>query len=201
MPRPRAYDKAYFDKYYRAADTRVRSAAEVERMVRFVLAATDYVLGRPARSVLDVGAGEGNWQPVLKRLRPTLHYQGVDPSAYAVRRFGRARNLLLGDLSSLGALPLRDGYDLVVANGVLNYLDPAELRAGLPRLVDRADGMLYLEIFTESDDVTGDTSFHHLKPAVWYRRLLRGAGLVGLGMHCYLPERLESRLAALERSL
>src|SRR5437868_14914259 len=201
MPRTRAYDKAYFDKWYRAAATRVRSAAEVERMVRFVLATTDYVLGRPARSVLDVGAGEGNWQPVLKRLRPTLHYQGLDPSAYAVRRFGRARNLLLGDLSSLDTLPLRDGYDLVVANGVLNYLDPDELRAGLPRLVHRAAGMLYPEIFTDTDDVTGDTHFDHLHPAAWYRRLLRRAGLIGLGMHCYLPRHLESRLAALERSL
>jgi SAM-dependent methyltransferase len=198
---PRTYDRAYFDKYYRAADTRVRSAAEMARMVRFVLHTADYVLGRPVRSVLDVGAGEGNWLPVLRRLRPSVSYQGVDPSEYAVRRFGARRNILLGDVASLDELPLRDGYDLVVANGVLNYLSPDELRDALPRLTRRADGVLYLEIFTDADDVTGDTRFRHLQPPAWYRRLLRDAGLVGLGMHCYLRHELQGRLAALERSL
>jgi len=196
---PRTYDRAYFDKYYRAADTRVRSAAEMGRMVRFVLHTADYVLGRPVRSVLDVGAGEGNWLPVLRRLRPSVAYQGVDPSAYAVRRFGARRNILLGDLASLDELPLRDGYDLVVANGVLNYLAPDALPDALSRLARRADGMLYLEIFTDADDITGDTRFGHREPAAWYRRELRRAGLVGLGMHCYLRRELEGRLAALER--
>jgi len=196
---PRTYDRAYFDKYSRAADTRVRSAAEMARMVRFVLHTADYVLGRPVRSVLDVGAGEGNWLPVLRRLRPSIGYQGVDPSEYAVRRFGARRNVLLGDVASLDDLPLRDGYDLVVANGVLNYLSPDELRAALPRLTRRADGMLYLEIFTDTDDITGDTRFGHRESAAWYRRELRRAGLVGLGMHCYLRRELEGRLAALER--
>src|SRR5437868_8762227 len=121
MAAPRSYDRASFDRYYRSPATRVRTAAEVGRMVRFVLATADYVLGRPVRTVLDVGAGEGNWLPVLRRLRPGIVYQGVDPSAYAVARFGRRRNLLLGDVASLDELPLRDGYDLVVANGVLNY--------------------------------------------------------------------------------
>jgi hypothetical protein len=138
---------------------------------------------------------------VLRRLRPSIHYQGVDPSPYAVARFGRRRNILRGDVASLDTLPLRDGYDLVVANGVLNYLEPDELRDALPRLLRRADGMLYLEIFTDADDVTGDTRFRHLESPAWYRRLLRDAGLVGLGMHCYLRRALQGRLAALERSL
>ncbi|AHG92230.1 hypothetical protein J421_4695 (plasmid) [Gemmatirosa kalamazoonensis] len=198
---PRAYDKSYFDKFYRASDTRVRSAAEVERMIRFVLFTADYVLGRPVRSVLDVGAGEGNWLPVLRKLRPRIHYQGVDPSAYAVRRFGARRNILLGGVGSLDQLPLRDGYDLVVANGVLNYLSPDALRDGLPQIVRRADGMLYLEIFTDTDDITGDTRFGQLESAAHYRTLLKRAGLVGLGMHCYLRRALEGRLAALERSM
>jgi SAM-dependent methyltransferase len=197
----RKYDRAYFDRYYRAADTRVRSAAEVGRMVRFVLATAEYVLGRPVRSVLDVGAGEGNWLPVLRRLRPGIHYQGVDPSAYAVRRFGARRNLLQGDVASLDDLPLRDGYDLVVANGVLNYLTPEQLVDGLPRITRRADGLLYLELFTKTDDITGDTRFGQLRSAEWYRGILKRAGLVGLGMHCYLRRELEGRLAALERSM
>ena len=199
--RPTHYDRAYFDRWYRAPASRVRSPTELARIVTFVLAAADHVLGRRVRTVLDVGAGEGNWLPVLRTLRPRIAYQGVDPSEYAVRRFGRRRNLLLGDVAALDTLPLADGYDLVIANGMLNYLEPAVLRAGLRQLVQRADGMLYLEIFTEADDISGDTSFAASHDAAWYRRELRRAGLVGCGMHCYLRKELVSRLAELERSL
>ncbi len=198
---PTVYDRAYFDKWYRAPAHRVRSPAELTRLVRFVVATADYVLGRPIRTVLDVGAGEGNWLPVLRRLRPSVVYQGVDPSAYAVRRFGRRRNILLGDLGSLDALPLARGYDLVIASGVLNYLGPDALRDALPPLVSRAQGMLYLELFTAADDVIGDTAFASRRSAEWFRRTLRAAGLVGCGLHCYLPRELRGQLTELERSL
>ena len=197
----RAYDRAYFDKWYRAPAHRVRSPAELARLVRFVLATADYVLGAPVRTVLDVGCGEGNWLPVLRRLRPSIAYQGVDASEYAARRYGRRRNILLGDLASLDALPLADGYDLVIASGVLNYVPPRALRAALPKLVGRAEGMLYLELFTAADDVVGDTSFASRRPAAWFRRALRDAGLVGCGLHCYLPRALRGQLTELERSL
>jgi SAM-dependent methyltransferase len=197
----RAYDRSYFDKWYRSPTHRVRTAAELTRLVTFVLATADYVLGRRVRTVLDVGAGEGNWLPVLRRLRPSVVYQGVDPSAYAVHRFGRRRNLLLGDLASLDALPLSDSYDLVVANGMLNYVSADELRAGLPKLAARAGGMLYLEMFTAADDIKGDTAFPEFRDAAWYRRALRAAGLTGCGLHCYLPRHEAWRLAELERSL
>jgi len=195
------YDEAYFDRWYRSPRHRVRSTAELKRLVGFVLATADYVLGRPIRTVLDVGAGEGHWLPALRRLRPHIAYQGVDPSEYAVRRFGRRRNVMLGDLASLPTLPLARSYDLVVANGMLNYLEPAELRAGLPHLVARAGGMLYLELFTEADALRGDTSFPARRSASWFRRVLREAGLVGCGLNCYLPREQLSRLAELERSL
>lgn len=198
---PKSYDRSYFDKWYRHPSHRVRTPAELTRLVTFVLATADYVLGRRVRTVLDVGAGEGNWLPVLRRLRPNVAYTGVDPSEYAVRRFGRRRNLLLGDLASLDALPLADAYDLVIANGVLNYLSPDALRAGLPTLAARAGGMLYLELFTGADDIKGDTAFPGFRPADWYRRTLRAAGLVGCGLHCYLPRDEAWRLAELERAL
>ena len=60
--------------------------------------------------------------------------------------------------------------------------------------------MLYLEIFTAADDVKGDTVFRDPRPAAWYRRALRSAGLVGCGLHCYLPRDEAWRLAELERA-
>lgn len=199
--RAKAYDRAYFDRWYRSPNHRVRSPAEVSRLVTFVVATAEHLLGRPVRTVLDVGAGEGNWLPVLRRLRPRIVYQGVDRSEYAVRRFGRRRNLLLGDATALDALPLRESYDLVIASGVLNYLGRAELRAALRQLTMRAGGMLYLELFTGADDLRGDTRFAARLTAGWLRAELRRAGLVGAGLHCYLPRADDWRLAEMERSL
>ncbi|MDF1502759.1 class I SAM-dependent methyltransferase [Roseisolibacter sp. H3M3-2] len=197
----KAYDRAYFDRWYRSPRHRVRSPAEVARLVAFVLATADHLLGRPARTVLDVGAGEGNWQPVLRRLRPAIAYTGVDRSEYAVRRFGKRRHLLLGDATALDALPLRGEYDLVIASGVLNYLTRPELRAALGQLAARAGGMLYLELFTAADDLKGDTRFAARASADWLRRELRRAGLVGGGLHCYVRREEQWRLAEMERTV
>ena len=66
------YDRAYFDKWYRSPRHRVKSPGELRRQAAFVLAAAEYILGRPVRTVLDVGSGEGQWNPALRRLRPSL---------------------------------------------------------------------------------------------------------------------------------
>ena len=80
------YDRSYFDKWYRDPRHRVSTAAGLARKVAMVVGVAEYLLGRPLRRALDVGAGEGSWRGALRRLRPRLDYVGVDPSAYAVRR-------------------------------------------------------------------------------------------------------------------
>ena len=95
------YDQAYFDRWYRDPAHRMWARADVERKVRMVLGVAEYVLDRSVRSVLDVGCGEGSWQPVLTRLRPRVRYQGVDDSAYAVAKFGKRRNIRRGTVGGL----------------------------------------------------------------------------------------------------
>lgn len=201
MHRPLAhYDQAYFDKWYRHPRHRVKSPLDMRRQLGFILAATEYLLERPVRRVLDVGCGEGNWATVLRRLRPRATYFGVDGSAYAVRRFGRRRNIRLGTFDSLGGLGLPEDFDLVLCLGVLNYLPPDELRAGLRQIRRLAGGLVYLELFARSDDATGDFRREYTRSAAWYRRTIRGAGLVSVGLHCYLPRPLAWHAAALERA-
>lgn len=165
----------------------------------FVLHLAEWVLDRPVRSVLDVGCGEGQWHAQLTRIRPGIRYDGVDPSAYAVTRFGARRNLQLGGICDLDALRLRDTYDLVICVGMLNYLSTRDLRHGMAQVARRTGGVAYLELFSRSDIIGGDTSWSTPKPASWYRRLIQSAGLMSIGMHGYVPSAHATRLAALER--
>jgi len=194
-----AYDQAYFDKWYRHPHHRVKTPVELRRQVAFVLRMAEWVLGRPVKSVLDVGCGEGQWLPELKRIRPRVHYDGVDPSAYAVARYGRRRRLQQGGIEDLETLALRSAYDLVVCCGMLNYLAPSVLRAGLQQVAAKTEGMAYLELFTSADNIEGDTNWPAPRAGKWYRAMMRAAGLTSIGMHGYVPTSHRSRVAVLER--
>jgi SAM-dependent methyltransferase len=201
MPRnSEFYDKAYFDKWYRHPRHRVKSPTDVARQARFVVAAAEYLLERPVRTVLDVGSGEGNWLPALRKIRPGVRYYGVDASEYAVARWGRRRNIRLGTIGTLGTLGLPEDFDLVICCGVLMYLDADELRAGLPEIRRLSNGACYFEVFTSADDVTGDFDTRTARSPAWWRRELGRAGFVPCGLHVYLPRELEGVAAALERA-
>ena len=177
----------------------MKSATELRRQVEFVLHFAEWVLSRPVKSVLDVGCGEGNWRAPLKRLRPRLHYDGVDPSEYAVARFGNRRSLQLGGIEDLDGLTLRDSYDLVVCCGMLNYLPPATLRRGVAQVSRRMAGVAYLELFTRTDGFEGDTNWPKPRAAAEYRRMFRAAGLTSIGMHGYVRASQRDLVSALER--
>jgi SAM-dependent methyltransferase len=194
------YDQAYFDKWYRHPRHRVKSPLDIQRQLAFVVAATEYVLERPVRKVLDVGAGEGNWGVALSRLRPAAKYYGVDPSEYAVARYGTRRNIQLGGFSDLSRLRLPDDFDLVLCCGVLNYVAPRELAAGLKVLTTLCLGAAYFEVFTSADDAVGDFSRSHARAPSTWRRRFRDAGWTALGLHLYLRTDMAGIAAALERA-
>jgi SAM-dependent methyltransferase len=195
------YDAAYFERWYRSRAHRVRTPTEIARIVAMTVAATEYVLERPLRTVLDVGAGEGHWRGHLRRLRPRVRYVGVEPSEYAVRRFGRSRDLRQGTLATLPSLGLDreapQGFDLIVSCGVLNYVPEPELAAGLATLAALSNGVAFLELFTAGDAITGDIP-RDRRPASWYAGLLASTGWTPCGLHCYVPAHVAERMVALE---
>lgn len=180
----------------------MKSPAELRRQAAFVLHTAEWTLGRPVRSVLDVGCGEGNWQPVLRAMRPRIAYTGVDPSEYAVARFGRRRGLLLGSIEELDREPLASRldphYDLVVCCGMLNYLSARQFRAGIARVARRTGGLAYLEIFARGDQFEGDTDWPAPKPAGWYRDVMEAAGLRSVGMQCWVPANGATNISMME---
>lgn len=200
MTATREYDQRYFDKWYRNPRYRVKTPQELTRQVAFVVSAAEHILGRAIHTVLDVGCGEGNWLAPLRRLRPGIQYTGVDSSEYVVSRYGASRNIRLGTIDSLDRMRLRKEYDLILCVGMLNYLDPAQLRTGLAHLYELASGVVYLELFTSADrGVFGDTRGTRLRSPSWYRARIREARFLSCGMHCYIPDGLREQTAAMER--
>src|SRR5215208_2753142 len=168
----KAYDEAYFDRWYRSPRHRVSTDDQVARRVRMVVAAAEYALGRPLRSALDVGCGEAPWRAHLRRARPRLAYLGVDSSDYVVRRYGRRRNIRLGTFGELGTLSsLRRRFDLVVCSDVMQYVPTAELRRGLAALRGLLVGVAYFDVFSTADDVSGDKRGWHDRSPRLYRQL------------------------------
>ncbi|MDZ4047103.1 MAG: methyltransferase domain-containing protein, partial [Pseudoxanthomonas sp.] len=150
----KAYDKRYFDTWYRQRD--LGGKAALARKVALAVALAEYHLGRPIRSVLDVGCGEGAWRAPLLALRPKLYYMGVDSSEYAIGRHGVRRNLHWLPFGDLEALPPMGPVDLLVCSDVMHYLTDEELKRGLAEFARLCDGVAFLEVFAEGDEIIGD---------------------------------------------
>jgi SAM-dependent methyltransferase len=199
VARVKRYDRAYFDRWYR--DRRIGSPADLGRTVALAVAITEQVLARPLRSVLDVGAGEGRWQPLIRSLRPLARYAGVDSSEWAVARWGRRRNLRLGSIDALDRLGLDGPFDLIVASDILHYIPTPILRRGIGQITAVLGGVAFLPTFTAQDEIEGDRAHFQPRNAATYQRIFRGAGLVPLGMYAWTLRSRATELAALERPL
>lgn len=193
------YDRAYFDRWYRAPGTRVVSPAALRRKVALALAVGEHYLGRQVRTVLDVGCGEGDWLPVLRASRPAVRWTGVDPSEYVVSRYGRTRGIRLGSFGTLEEIGLAGSYDLVVCSNALLYADDAELGAALRSMAARTRAVAFLELYTADDDLDGDRP-DGLRDAAYYRKALRRSGFRSVGSHCYLGPAAHHLAAELEAS-
>lgn len=193
----KTYDRAYFDRWYRGPDA-PRGDAELRRSALLAVAVAESVLNRGLRSVLDVGAGEGRWQPILYELRPEASYIGIEPSRYAVERFGETRNLRQGTFEELNLHTFDQPFDLVVCADVLHYLSSAQILAGINELADLVGGAAFLEVFTDEDPAQGDREGFRERPAEWYRTTFRKSGLRPLGMQMWIHEELVSGLDDME---
>ena len=193
----KTYDRAYYDRWYREPETRVHSKEEVRRKVAVPVALAEYFLQREIRTVLDIGAGEGAWLPHLRAMRPGVKYLGLDPSDYAVRRWGRTRNIRKAAFADLPSLKL-GVYDLVVCSDVLHYVSDKELRAAVPVIARVTDGLAFLDVLTREDDIIGDLDGLLRRSAAWYRKLFTNAGMQFVGPNCWLGPGLADSVAAME---
>ena len=196
----KSYDRAYFERWYRDPADRVSTRESLTRKVRMAVGVAEYLLGRPIRTVLDVGCGEAPWQPILGKLRPTARYMGVDSSSYVIERFGAERNIKLGSVAELGRMRLPRNIDLVVCADVLQYLPERDFARGLAAMRRLLGGVAYIEAFAAEDEMEGDRDGWHERPAAEYRRLFRRAGLTLCGPNCYVDVARFDTLNAFEHA-
>ena len=190
------YDQAYFDRWYRREG--IGGARRLARKVSLAVAAAEYHLERPIRSVLDVGCGEGAWRAPLLKLRPKLHYLGFDSSTYAIARHGARRNLHYARFEDFAQLRPCPPVDLLVCSDVLHYLSLRELDRGLPGLAELCGGVAFLECFARGDEAEGDDDGFIQRPAAVYRGRFHRLGFRQVGSHCWLSPALADAAAALE---
>jgi len=179
MSAPDRFDEAYYTRHY-TGRSRVHSAREIARLASGVTGLAEW-LGLELERVLDVGAGPGLWRDWFRRHRPRVRYRSTDFSPYACARYGHERR----DLSRWRS---RERHDLVVCQGVLQYLDDAAAARAIENLGRMCRGLLYLEAITARDlretvDREATDLAIHARSGAWYRKALApwfvqvGAGL------------------------
>lgn len=166
----RRFDAAYYARFYRDAKTKVADAKSTRRLADFVCAYLRF-LAVPVREVVDLGCGLGHWQPAIAVHYPRARYVGVEVSEYLCRRKGWQQGSVVDY-----AHPHR--VDLVICQGVLQYLPDRDARAAIANLSRLTHGALYLEALTLEDwdencDRTTTDGDVHLRPGSFYRRALR----------------------------
>jgi SAM-dependent methyltransferase len=189
------FDRAYYERFYKDPRTRVYEASDVRKLAAFVLAYLDH-LDLPVQRVLDLGCGLGYWRDALEDLRPRARYSGVEVSEYLCEEYG-------WEQGSVADYRGRGSYDLVVCQGVLQYLDDREADRALGNLARLCRGALYLETLTREDwaencDRTVTDGAVHLRSVRWYRQRL-GPHFVAAGGGLFVQKSTGVVLYELER--
>lgn len=185
------FDAAYYQRYYGT----LQLAAGVETLVRFVCAYLDH-LGVTVDEVLDFGCGQGFWRAPLLRAYPHARYVGIELSEHACETYGWTRGSVVDHVHGRKA-------DLVVCQGVLQYLSDEQADLAIRNLAGHTRGALYLEALTQEDwdqncDRTATDGDVHLRSGAWYRERL-AAHFLNCGGGLFVPHDSSAVLFELER--
>lgn len=189
------FDKSYYDRFYRNPKTRVHDRKDTHRLGGFICAYLRHLRIAPRR-VLDLGCGLGFWREVLAEHYPRASYLGVEYSDYLCQSEGWTHGSVV-DFSS--ARP----FDLVICQGVLQYLPHRAAAKALANLATLCRGALYLEALTAEDwrqncDRQRSDAKVHLRRADWYRQHLEQS-FIAAGGGLYLRHGCDAVLYELEK--
>src|SRR4051812_4062956 len=134
------FDARYYARWY---GDRAERAGIAERALRFVLAYIDH-MDTEIESVLDLGCGLGLWKKALASQARGVSYTGVEYSPYLCEKYGWEQ----GDVCTYSP---RRAFDLVICQGVLQYVADSDCAAAIENLARLTRRFLYLEVLTAAD--------------------------------------------------
>jgi hypothetical protein len=137
------FDQAYYDRFYLSPKTRVISAEEHGHLARFVFEFAKYN-GIEIQSVLDVGAGIGLWKRWIAKNSKKTKYLGTEVSKVMCKEHGYLNR-------DIARWRDRSEHDLIVCQGVLQYLPDPDVAPAVANLAAMCRGLLYAEITTRLD--------------------------------------------------
>lgn len=191
-----SFDKNYYDRFYRDRATRVATRSGIRALGRFVSSYLKH-LGMPVERVLDLGCGLGYWKDVIAKEFRNADYVGVEVSEYLCEELGWEKGSAVDYQAD-------EPFDLVICQGVMQYLSASDARAAIRNLTRLCRGALYLEILTKRDweecceqEVTDGNTF--LREGSWYRRQL-DRSFRNLGGGVFLARSAPVTLFELERA-
>ena len=172
------FDAKYFERFY--GKRPVRTMSEVGHLAIAVHEMVTWWNGK-IRSVLEVGAGPGDWSNWYRDVHPTVRVVSVDVSEHACKKYGHEQR-------DIATWRPRAAFDLVICMDVLQYLDDRAAAAALRNLTAATRTVLYFDALTAHDarhtvERSATDLDAYLRPGSWYReRLSRGFVQVGGGL-------------------
>ena len=189
----RRFDETYYTRHYGDPETKVETES-IDRLVNFVCAYLDY-LHIEVREVIDFGCGVGLWRAPLERAWPHVRYIGIEASEHACERYGWTRGSVVDHEHGRAV-------DLVICQGVLQYLPAREAKRAIRNLARHTGSALYLEALTRADwelvcDQSRTDGDVYLRSGDWYRSAL-GERFLACGGGLFLPKHSRVPLFELE---
>ena len=169
MPDTTAFGKNYYDRYYRDAATQVASQESVHVLADFACSYLTHI-GQPVERVIDLGCGLGFWRAAIRKHFPDASYVGVEYSEYLCEAYGWTQG-------SATDFKTRRKADLLICQGVLQYLPDDACEQAIENFAKLSRGALYLEALTlrdwqENVDQEATDGDVYLRTGEWYQERL-----------------------------
>jgi SAM-dependent methyltransferase len=143
MDRHARFNQEYYDRFYHSAKTRVTSADEHTHLAKFLFEYAKYS-GIEIETVLDVGAGVGHLKYWIEKHAKKVKYRGTEVSDAMCKEHGFEKR-------DIARWRDREQFDLIVCQGVLQYLPDPDVAPAVANLAAMSRGLVYLEITTRLD--------------------------------------------------
>ncbi len=143
MDRFRRFDEAYYHRYYESPQTRVISPEEHSNLANFVFSFARYN-HIEIKSVLDVGAGVGLGKQWIEKNAKGVQYTGTEVSQAMCKKYGY-------QFRDIARWRDRKKHDLIVCQGVLQYLPDPDVAPAVANIAAMARGIVYFEVTTRTD--------------------------------------------------